>query len=398
MAGKDKRGFHTVQDADMEEYRRKLRTHRLNVLKRTACCVVLVLLVAAGLGLYMALRHYEDFEVRSSVERSDTEATHFAAFAGGILKYSNDGAIYTDTDNELIWNQTYEMSDPQIDICERYVTLYDRKGNMIYILNDGALQGSIETTLPVRQVCVAAQGTVAVLMGSGNAAEISLYDKTGNNLAHGGIYGEGGGYPMAIALSHDAIKLAVSMIDISEGTLKSTLAFYNFGSVGESEIDNFVGVSSFPDMVIPEVEFVSDNRMIAFCDSEIMIFEGTQKPQLTVEIPQEKQAKSVFNNERYIGVVSSNEDEAVTYHLTVYDMDGDLVMEKDLDMEYTAVEFLSNNEVCVRNESACGLYTIHGIYKFHHEFDQKLYQILPEGNGLNYTFVLSDATEKVRLK
>ena len=74
-------------------------------------------------------------------------------------------------------------------------------------------------------------------------------------LARGEIHGEKGGYPIAIALSHDALKLGVSMLDIADGKVKSTVAFYNYGSVGQNEIDNCVGVTTYEDMVIPELEF-----------------------------------------------------------------------------------------------------------------------------------------------
>lgn len=398
MAGNNKKGFHTVEDADMEEYRRKIKEHRRKILKRTTITVLIVLLVVAGLGLYMAFRHYEDYDILSSVERSDTEATRFAEFKGNILKYSNDGAFYTDTANELIWNQTYEMSNPQIDTCGDYLAIYDKGGTRIYILTPAQLVGSIETTMQIEQVCVAAQGTVAVLMQKDKSAHLALYDREGNNLAEGEIHGEKGGYPIAIALSHDAVKLAVSMVDINDGSVKSTVAFYNYGSVGQNEIDNCVGVNTYDDMVIPELSFMSNDRMVAFGDSKVIFFEGSQKPQAVAEIPLEKEAKSIFYNENYIGIVNSNEDEAVTHHLLVYNTDASLVMEEDFGQEYSYIEFLPNDEVCIRNENVCDIYTIRDVYKFHHEFDKELYQVLPGGMGLNYTFVLKDATEKVRLK
>lgn len=398
MADKNKRGFRTVKDADMEEYRQKIREHRLAVLRRSAIFTLVLLLVVALLGLYMAFRQYTDYDIRSSVERSDTAATRFAEFQGNILKYSNDGAFYTDAENELIWNQTYEMSNPQIDICEGYLTIYDKKGTKIYILTSSNLQGSIETTMPIDQVCVASQGTIAVLMRKDDTAYLELYNKEGKKLAQGEIHGGKGGYPVAIALSNDAIKLGVSMLDISDGKVKSTIAFYNYGSVGQNEIDNCVGVTTYEDTVIPELEFTSNDRMVAFGDSKIIVFEGTQKPQQTAEIALEKQAQSIFYNGDYIGIVNSNDDEAVTHHLLVYKTNGDFVMEKDFEMEYSSIEFLSNNEICIRNEAACDIYTLRGVYKFHYEFDRELYQIIPGGTGLNYTFVLKDATERVRLK
>lgn len=398
MAEKNRKGFRTVAETSDEDYKRQLREHRLKIMKRTTITILILFLVGAGLGLFMALRHYENFDVTSSEERADTEATQFDEFCGNILKYSNDGAFYTDASNELIWNQTYEMSTPQIDVCENFLAIYDKKGTQIYILTPEGLQGSIETTMQIDQVSIAAQGTVAVLMQKDDTGYLALYDQKGNNLAQGAIHGEKGGYPIAIALSHDAIKLAVSMLDINDGSVKSTVAFYNFGSVGQNEIDNCVGVSSFSNMVIPELDFISNDRVIAFGDTEIIVFEGTQKPQLESEIPLEKEATSIFYNEDYIGVVTANGDEEVTHHITVYEPNGDVATEEDFGAEYDSIEFLSNNEICIRSGNICDIYTIRGIYKFHYEFDSEIYKVIPGMSSLNYTFVLKDATEKVRLK
>ena len=398
MAEKNKRGFHTVEEPDMEEYERKLREHRVKVVRRTIILIVTVLAVSAGLWVFMALRHYENFDVGSSVDRADTEATKFADFGGNILKYSNDGALYTDTYNERIWNQTYEMAKPTIDMCEDYLVIYDKKGTQIYIMTSQGLVSNIETTMTIEQVSIAAQGTVAVLMGDQSNSYLVVYDKNGKELVNGAIYGEDGGYPIAIALSNDAIKLAVSMLDINDGNVKTTIAFYNFGSVGENEIDRIVSANSFSDMVIPQLDFVSDDRMVAYGDSEIAIFEGTQKPKLTQEIPLTGEAKSIFNNNKYVGVVYSNNDENLTHHVAVYDMHGFTVMEKDFSQEYTEIGFLSNNEVCILNDHSCDIYTVRGIYKFHYDFDEELYKVISGGTGLNYTIILENSTEKVRLK
>ena len=47
MAEKNKRGFHTVEEPDMEEYERKLREHRVKVVRRTIILIVTVLAVSA---------------------------------------------------------------------------------------------------------------------------------------------------------------------------------------------------------------------------------------------------------------------------------------------------------------------------------------------------------------
>ena len=398
MTEQDKKKFKTVPAMDMDEYKQKIREHRLKILKRILVTALIVFVIIAGLFLFLALRHYEDFDVNSTVERSDTAATIFEEFQGNILKYSNDGALYTDTYNERIWNQTYEMAKPTIDMCEDYLVIYDKKGTQIYIMTSQGLVSNIETTMTIEQVSIAAQGTVAVLMGDQSNSYLVVYDKNGKELVNGAIYGEDGGYPIAIALSNDAIKLAVSMLDINDGNVKTTIAFYNFGSVCENEIDRIVSANSFSDMVIPQLDFVSDDRMVAYGDSEIAIFEGTQKPKLAQEIPLTGEAKSIFNNNKYVGVVYSNNDEKLTHHVAVYDMHGFMVMEKDFSQEYTEIGFLSNNEVCILNNHSCDIYTVRGIYKFHYDFDEELYKVISGGTGLNYTIILENSTEKVRLK
>ncbi len=397
MADTGKNGFRTVE-MDMEEYEKKLREHRKKIAKRMITVIAAVLLVVAGTGFYFSLKTYDDYEVRSSTERADTQATIFEEFQGNILKYSNDGAFYTNEDNEYIWSQAFEMAKPMIDVCNGYLAIYDEGGNQIYIMTAEGLQGSIETTMAIQQVCIASQGTVAVLMQEDATAYLRLYDKKGGDLASGEIHGEKGGYPIAMALSSDAQKMAVSMIDINDGDIKTTIAFYNFGSVGQNEIDNCVGTYSYSNAVFPEIEFVSSDQMLAFGGNEIAIFEGTQKPQVKEEIFPEKEVKSVFFNQDYFGIITSNDDEEVTRHMTVYNMKGTAIMERDFSMEYESVEFLSNNEICIRNANACELYTIRGIFKFHYDFDKDLYRVIPGGTDRNYTFILDGVTENVRLK
>lgn len=398
MADVKKKGFYTVKKQDQKEYRRKLQEHRINVLKRTVIMALVILFFVGGTALYMSMRQYTGYDIRSRVERADTKATRFQEFQGNILKYSNDGAFYTDHNNEMIWNQTYEMANPAIDICGNYLVIYDKNGKKIYILNKQGLVRGIETNYPVTQVSVAAQGTIAVLMDNQSKGLLYLYDKEGNILVNGAIHSEKGGYPVAIALSDDAIKLGVSMLDVKEGTVKTTLAFYNFGSVGENTIDHVVSVATYDDIFMPQLDFVSKDCMLAISDKGVIIFEGAQTPKETARIDFLQEMKSVFYNKGYIGTICDSTEDTNSSVVRVYDFKGKMTMEENTDMEYSSVELLSSNEVCISNRTVCDIYTVQGIFKFHYEFEEELYRVIPGGSGLNYTFIRSGITEQVRLK
>ncbi len=398
MADTRKNGLHAVKRQEQKEYERQLREHRMNVLKRTIIAAVVTLLVVGGTALYMSLRRYTGYDIRASVERADTKATQFQEFQGNILKYSNDGAFYTDHNNEMIWNQTYEMSNPTVDTCGNYLVIYDKKGKDIYVLNKSGLVRSMETNYPITQVSIAGQGTIAVLMDNRSRGLLSLYDKEGNVLVSGAIHGEKGGYPVAIALSDDAIKLGVSMLDVKDGTVKSSLAFYNFGSVGENAIDHVVSMTTYEDMFMPELDFVSKDCMLAITDKGVIIFEGSQTPKEKARVEFTEIVKSVFYNKEYIGTICEGTEDNTFDLIRVYDLNGKMRMEESTDVEYSKVELLSSNEVCISNKTVCDIYTVQGVFKFHYEFEDELYCVIPGGSSLNYTFVLNGVTEQVRLK
>lgn len=394
---KKKQKFRTVQ-TDTEELNKKIRAHRIKILKITLFFTALLILLAGAIMLYFKLKEYTAYEVLEGMERTDTIAAKYISFKDGIIKYSNDGATYTNNADELIWNQTYEMQDPIVDICEDYVIFGEKGGKNIYILNSEKLQGNIETTMDIVSVRVANQGTAAVLMQKDGISYIRLYDKDGNQLAGGQISIKNTGYPLDIALSNDAIKLAVSMIDINEGNIKSQITFYNFGSVGQNEIDHMVGSCSYSDMVIPQIEFVTNDRMLAFGDSKVYIFEGTQKPAQTKEIDLKTEVKSLFFNKDYFGIINNNEDEENTRHMEIYDTKGGHILSKDFALDYDTVEFLANNEICIRNEKECQIYNTYGVKHFAYKFDSPLYKIISGASSREYTFILEDTVEKVRLK
>lgn len=120
--------------------------------------------------------------MQASAERKDSAATGYKMFQGKILEYDNDGIVCHDTDDRLIWNQSYEMTTPELSVCEQYLAVYDRGGTFIYIMSERGLVKKIETATPIERVCVARQGTVAVLMKEDDVSYVRLYDKRDRNL------------------------------------------------------------------------------------------------------------------------------------------------------------------------------------------------------------------------
>jgi len=69
---------------------------------------------------------------------------------------------------QLIWNQTYEMQAPMVDVCEwLHMSIAEKKGNRIYIMDSEGKCGEIETLMPIQRVEVANHGNRSNSYGAG---------------------------------------------------------------------------------------------------------------------------------------------------------------------------------------------------------------------------------------
>lgn len=397
MTDTGKQGFYAVK-ANVEELEQKIRTHRKKIALSIAAVIIIAAVFTATAGIYFTYKEYDGYETISKIERSDSEATTYKSFAGNILRYNNDGAFYTDASDHLIWNQAFEMQNPISDICGDYAAIADLQGNLIYMMHTSGMQGQIKTAHPIEAVSMARQGTTAVLTQADGASYLEVYNKAGDILASGEIHIANSGYPLDIALSSDARKLAISILDISKGTAKTTVAFYNFGSAGQNEIDNMVGSYSYDDTIIPDIHFLSDDKMIAFGDNRVLFFEGRQSPKETSALKLEREIKSIFYNEEFFGLVSGDKDSGKKHKMEIYDMTGKLRLTQNFKMSYQEIEFLDNHEICIRSEYACEIYTLRGVKKFSYRFDDALYKLFSSRSGTRYTLILDGSMQKIRLK
>ncbi len=397
VADTKKNGFKTVE-TDYEELREQSKQRKKEMLKRVIKIASVILVLVIGVEIIYALRSFDSYDVRSVIERSSSSVTQYAAFNEGLLEYSNDGISCIGPNDEVVWNQSFEMISPQIEICGEYLAVYDAGGTEVFVLTESGLQKNIEISSPIQAVCVANQGTLAVLMKEDDKSQVKLFDIKGNELANGIFYNKKGGFPVDIALSYDATKLAVDMVDVSKGNVSTTISFYNFGSVGQSEIDNIVGTYTFDDLFVPEINYVSNSKMIGMGTGKMLVFDGAQKPELSQEIVIEQEILSYFHNDSYVGIVYDAVEEEKYCHVKVMDFRGRIIMENDISIVYDEIEFLSNDEICVRSGSECEIFTTHSIKKFAYTFDKELYKILAGDNGDSYTFIFKDTIEEVKLK
>ena len=387
--GEQEKKLHTVKPD--EEYLTRIKKHRRRV--RTAVfAVVLVVLIAAGsFAAHVFTMEYTEYDVLKSGERLDADGSSYVCFADGLLKYNQDGAMYTDKSGTMLWNQTYEMENPAACVSDSYAVLYEVGGKEFYIMSTVAQTASVTTTVPLLRATVAENGTTAVLLEENGTSCIQLYNSSGRQLAAGELHMENSGFPLDISISDNGELLAVSILNINEATQKSIITFYNFGSVGQSEIDNIVASYTFSGYVIPRIKFMAGDYLVAFSPDEVLVFSGSKKPVEQNRIKLLDKPVAVFYNKKYFGI--SYDDK-----IEVYSPQKSKVMELLSDVDDCDIRLLSTDELAVVNEDHVDIYNISGRLKFSADAQDRVYMVLPGKTWFRYSFVLPKETQEVRLR
>lgn len=382
-------------DADMKEYKKNLFRHRL----KNACIGIGIfgaaVLCFVVLWIGFQNRTFDTYEVVRSYERIDTMTTQYAEFKGCVLKYSRDGISCVDSANRALWSQTYNMQNPILHVCRNSAAVAEEGGTEAMIFDETGIQGTIQTLLPIRQIAVSSQGVLAVLLEDGDAMRVNLYDKAGTELVNSKFELQDVGYPIRISLSSDATKLAVSFLQVQDGSINSCLAFYNFASVGENKEDHLVASKIISGIVMPEVAYVDSTHCFALGGGQLLIYEGTQIPELTTEVTLEKEVLSVFHSEKYIGLVLEGEEE--DYVLQVYDLQGHMQFRTEFGLDYQMLKF-SGDHILIYNESECMMINGHGKIFYAGTFEEPIVNLYTLSGNRRYMVMHTSRTDQIRLK
>lgn len=378
-------------------YKEKIRKHKLTFFYR----ILLIVLIVGAIGalvIFQYIRHvYTEYETVSSIEIQEIRGTTNLPFAGNILTYSKDGAHCSDSKGNVKWNMTYEMQNPLVVICQDIVAIADYNGRTIYVSDANGALGEIQTNMPIRNLCVSATGLVVAVLEDTNITWVHLYDSGGKLIAQMQTTMEDFGYPVALNISPNGTLLVVSFLYVDAGSMKTSVAFFHFGEVGKSQLDNLVSVYNYTDSILPYVQFMNDANAFAVGDDRIVFYQGMNKPEFVADNLYNGQVQGVYYNEEYVGLVFLNDTGESRYRFVVYNQAGEKQSEFDMDMEYTDI-FFDKNTFVIYNETECMIYTVNGREKYTGIFEKPVQLMVPTTKAYRYSIVTQDSIDTIALQ
>lgn len=383
--------------AKRDNYIEKIRSHKFMIFYRGVLVLMLVAAISAALIIQWKNKIYTESVVISSVDIASVQSRNLTPFSGCILTYSKDGASCFDAKGNAVWNETFEMQNPMVDICQNVAAIGDYNGRNIYIMNTSSQMGQIVTNKPIRSFCVASNGVVAVVLDDSDVTLIYLYDTKGQELVHFRTTMKDSGYPFRVSISPNGKLVCVSYLFVDSGELKSSVAFYNFGEVGQNNTDNFVGGYDYLDVVVGYTRFLDDKTMFAVSDDRIMFFGGAEKPASIAERLLNEDIQKIYYGKEYVGLIFNSMDSNSRYRLDVYNKSGQLIQAINFNMEYSDILF-EDDRIIIYNESECKIYNMNGVEKYAGSFEKSVYALLPTSSSYKYILVTPDSIDTIELK
>lgn len=379
-------------------YREKIRGHRLTVFYRVLLGILLVSAVVVMLYVSWQNREYRETVVTGSVPISRADGAVCLSLSGNILTYSKDGANCMDKKGNVLWNQTYEMQNPLVDINGSVVAIGDYNGRTIYVMDTQGIRGEITTNMPIRSFRVSAGGIVAAVLDDAEVTRINLMDTSGNIIAEFKTRMGQSGYPLDVSISPNGELVAVSYFYVDSGVMKTSIAFYNFGVVGQNQSsDRFVSGYDYKDTVVPFIKVMNSNTTFAVSDDRLMFFSGDQKPLSAAEILLDEEIQGIFYNEEYVGLVCLDTSGDGKYRLDVYNTTGALVTSKSFDTDYKDIIFYKD-DIIIYSETEYSVSNMRGMVRISERFAEPVYLFTPADKSNHFLSVTQDSLNILEMK
>lgn len=378
-------------------FREKLLKHKLIKIYRIALTIILIIAVITVIRIQIENKVYTDYEVVGKVENLGSVDSVIEAYNGNVVCYSRDGISAYNSKGDQLWNQTYEMQSPIVCIAGEYVAVGDYKGNTIYVMNLSGPCGQINMNRVILDLTVSEKGIVTATLDDDTVTWLDIYTPEGENLVSLKTSMPQTGFPLKVSLSPDNRKMAVSYLKPGGSGIHTSMAFYNFGDVGQNVGNRMVSGFDYEETVIPFIHYHNENDAVAVGENQLLVFSGKEIPELKAEADIEENVEAVYWGDSCTALIYRNDEGEDKYRLDVYDLSARLIFSKTFDIEYKDV-ILKNDNIIVYNDAAVCIWNRKGLEKYNGDLGGSIRAVIPTKSKTRYIVVRNEGLEVIKLK
>lgn len=383
-----------IDHADAAEHNiRKalLRSRLIRIIKIS----IVVLLVAATISIFMYYsknRTYNGFDVRYSRIKSEVMA-EYESFCDSLLRYGKDGAILIDNNGKEIFNESYHMKSPIIDVCEGYCAIADLDGNTMCLFSAKGIQATINSSLPIKAVRVSENGIVMLISENESATFISFYDKKANILAESKYPLEKKRFPADFDISYDGLRAAIGFIGYDKNELTGQIAIIGFDALSSTKPNNVIFSMDMEGELPTLVKYNSNGALLVAGSSKISIISPDKDGFNVQDIELNLDIASILTNDKYIVVVENTDAERIAHF---YNYKSQNISNIQLDLDYQHI-VLNDDWLVITKDEHFKAYDLKGHLRVNQGMTYTIKDVKIMENKLKYLMVYDGKLEAIKL-
>ena len=359
--------------------------------------VLFAALIVAGISVYYYTfrRTYHDYRIIYSRTQEDTVSTRYVPLGKNILRYNQDGVSLIDNSLETKWSESYDMTNPTVDVRGKRAVIADKDGTTLVMVGEEGITGTTNTSYAIIKAKVSNNGLVAAILDGGGDTWINFYATDGSTIAQNQTTLEDPGYPLDVSLSDNGVIMMVTYQFIKGSNITSYVAFYNFGDVGQNADDRIVSGFRYEGHVIPQIQYLDHSHAVAFCDNGFILYSGSQIPDEMTAVTTDKEIVSTFYDDDTVGLVFRNDSKDKPYTLEAYSSSGKLKFSKDFGIAYTTIK-MSGGYILMYNSAQLCVISSDGNQRYLGAIDGTISNV--DKTGINrYLLVLDTGVNIMKL-
>lgn len=199
----------------------------------------------------------------------------YAADGRGFFYATRQGVRYLDFAGNEKASAMFSMSAPVIKAEGNIVAISEAMGDSIHVFGSQGLVYERQTEYPVITFCVNSSGYTAVITKRATSYGVTVYNQKGGIQSEGQL-SEENIFPTSCDISNDGRILTISTLDINDIHMKSKIMFIYVTKSDSMDIKDGIYAASadYPDQIISHLEFMQDNKLLAFSDKELKCFDA----------------------------------------------------------------------------------------------------------------------------
>lgn len=371
-------------------------TERRNLYIKIAAAVICIAFLT-GLVVYQYIfRTFNTYRIVREQEVVLEEGYRTMGMKDHLLLYNKDGMRCINTKGKAVWDITYQLQKPCVVVDGGMAAVCGYGDHLIYMMDETGCIAEINTNLPIRNLCVAEGGYVGAVLDDNDVYWVYIYDSKGNEMTRARTTMEQSGYPLSLSLSPNGKLLGISYLYLDAGVVQNNVAFYNLGEVGQNYTDQYMSGFIYEE-IVPEIHYMNNQTAAAVSGERFMIYSGGEKPGVLKEILINDTLQAVYWGDENVILIYDGRGDQGRYLMKVYDLAGNVVLEKGFGLEYTDIKS-KDGIITIYNSSELLVLTLDGQTRYTGGLGGNIRVVEPTSSKYRYMVLFDEMFKIIELE